>query len=185
MIEPNFLLILKYGEEKNIAVEWLEISLQGEQWCRVWVVRLHLHGQGLTPTSQEIAVALSLHCLPDSLGSLQFWELVCVDGNLFSSSWDLVNIFKCSGQSRWSPVSPCCILSAQLEQPLLGRGYKAVVTGVVASAWKLLSCSWDLLCFVLPPLPVFPPLPFLCAQEQRKNNFLCNLAPGNPIPDKL
>lgn len=65
-------LNLLHGEEENILVSWLEIALQGGQWCRVWVVRLHLHGQSPTPTSVEIAVVLSLHSLPSSVGSLQF-----------------------------------------------------------------------------------------------------------------
>lgn len=40
-------------------------------------------------------------------------------------------------------------------------------------------------CFVLPVVPGLPPFLFLCSHEHRKNNFLCNSAAGNPIPDKL
>lgn len=157
MIELNLLLSLKYGEEKNIPVAWLEIAEQGEQCCRVWVLRLHLHGQNPTSTSLEISVVLSLHSLPSSVGSLQVWELEFVDGSLFSSCWDLLNVFMGSGQSS--------TLCDQTEQTLLGRSCKMGVA-VVALAWKLLSCSWVFLWFVLPLLPVLPPLWFLRAYER-------------------
>lgn len=143
--------------------------------CAGRAVLQGLHGQSPTSTSLEISVLFSLPCLPSSVGSLQVWELEFVDGSLFS--WDLLNFFVGSGQSS--------SLCDQTEQILLGRSCTVGVTVVVALAWKFLSCSWVFLCFVLPPLPVLPPLWSLRVYEQRRNNLICNIAPGNPIPDKL
>lgn len=100
----------------------------------------------------------------------------------------LLSIFTDSGQSHRSPVSPC----GPLRSPVCPacrrhrlRWAGAGGGGSCGMETPLSSCSWITTCFVLPLSPAPPPLPFLRARKHRKNNFLCNFATGNPIPDKL
>lgn len=80
---------------------------------------------------------------------------------------------------QWVPTASLCPAWADFAgQGLQGCGDSAgglgMETFVLCQGFSVF-CSPSIACA----------LPFLCAYEQRKNNFLCNLAPGNPIPDKL
>lgn len=176
----------KYGEEKSIPVVWLEVALGESSEARSgwWDCACMACGTAKTqrPRFQRP------HSHPSSAGSLQVWELAFLCGKVFTSSlicWVSLCTQGRAADESVQPAAACVtdVPSLQQLQTLLGRDREAAVTVEVALAWILLSGPVPrslAACFVLPP-----PSPLLCARECRKNNFLCNLATGNPIPDKL
>lgn len=186
------------GRKRVFLPAWLEVALWREQRGEGWAVRLHPHGlqYGQNPAFTESRSCCHLdralflppqgHC---RFGSWHFfgetsrpppgiwWVPVCARGR--------------AAGPRWVPTA-CCSLCDWCARPAAGTDFAGRGLGGGSDGGgglgletPVLSCSWIATCFVLPPPPVLPPLPFLHAREHKKNNFLCNLATRNPIPDKL